>query len=393
MDRLSNSGPLLLAIAYLGFISLGLPDTLIGVAWPSVRETFGLSHVSLAVIFFGTGLSYFFSSLFTGKWLRLVGTGALLAGSTALVALGMGGYAVAPAWTLFAVFTILHGLGSGAIDAGLNHYAAHHFSARHMNWLHACYSLGATGGSLLMATVVALEMPWRQGYGMIGFALGALALTFLLTRNQWSDGDSPAGEGHPAGTGMLDALRDPTVRLQATLFFFYTGLEVTVGQWSYTLLTESRGLSHSLAGAAVTGYWASIFVGRLIFGGVVSRVGIDRFLRWSTGVALAGVAGVALDISTAVSFAALVLTGLALATIYPCLMTRTPQRLGAALASHAIGFQVSAAMLGAAALPSLTGWIAGWNGLPSIAWTAAGIAFAVVLLHERLLRKDRAAPL
>ncbi|HYF34100.1 MAG TPA: MFS transporter, partial [Prosthecobacter sp.] len=128
---------LLLAIAYLAFISLGLPDPLIGVAWPWVRRDFGLPLDAVALIFFGFGLSYFLSSFFTGRLLKICGIGVLLAVSSGLVALGGFGFALAPVWFLFAACALLHGLGSGAIDSGLNHYVAHHFSARHMNWLHA----------------------------------------------------------------------------------------------------------------------------------------------------------------------------------------------------------------------------------------------------------------
>ena len=141
MRRVQRSG-LLLLIAYIGFISLGLPDTLIGVAWPSVRTTFALHQSSLGALFIGGGCGYFLASFFTGRLLTAMGVGWLLAASTALVTICAFGFARAPVWMLFVVCAFLQGLGSGAIDAGLNNYGAHHFSARQMNWLHACYSIG-----------------------------------------------------------------------------------------------------------------------------------------------------------------------------------------------------------------------------------------------------------
>jgi fucose permease len=158
-----QSTGLILAIAYLGFISLGLPDTLIGVAWPSVRDTFGRQQGDIAWIFFGTGTAYFLSSLFTGRLIGRLGIGMLLAGSSLLVAVSGFGYALSPVWGLFAICALIHGLGSGAIDAGLNHYVAHHFSARHMNWLHACYSLGATMGPVIMTSMLVWSHSWRAG--------------------------------------------------------------------------------------------------------------------------------------------------------------------------------------------------------------------------------------
>jgi fucose permease len=382
---------LLLAVAYLGFISLGLPDTLIGVAWPSVRETFHLQQGAIALIFFGSGLSYFLSSFFTGRLLRSLGIGTLLAGSSALVAISGTGYGVAPIWALFAACSLLHGLGSGAIDAGLNHYVAHRFPARHMNWLHACYSLGATFGPVIMTAAITQRSTWRGGYLLVALLLLALTLLFAATRRQWEGQDSHAAEDSDAGDAraatMGDALRHPLVWLQTAIFFLYTGLEVTAGQWSFTLMTESRGIAGETAGVWVTAYWGSIGLGRVLFGFIVERIGTDRLIRAGLLLALAGAALFAFDLSPAVSGIALALAGLGLAPIYPCLMTQTPFRLGKPLAAHAIGFQVSAAMLGAAALPSLAGFLAQKTSLESVAFAAAAMAVSLYALHEFLLRR------
>jgi fucose permease len=391
MTRDHAPARLLLLIAYVGFISLGLPDTLIGVAWPSVRDTFRLQQSAMALIFFGTGCSYFLSSFFTGRMLNILGIGVLLAASSALVACSAFGYALAPVWALFAASSLSHGLGSGAIDAGLNHYVAHHFSARHMTWLHACYSVGATLGPLIMTSVMAWNGSWRAGYLTVAVILLCLALLFAATRRKWDEPESAAAteQTERASVGMAETLRYPTVWLQVALFFVYTGLEATVGQWSFTLLTESRNVQKETAGAWVTLYWASIGVGRILFGSVVDRLGIDRLLRFSTRTSVLGTGLFALNLSRPMSAVALALAGLGLAAIYPCLMTRTPQRLGTALAVHAIGFQVSAAMLGGAALPSVSGVLAERFGLETIAAAAVGLALVVLLLHESLLLSSR----
>ncbi len=384
-----RSHQLLLVIAYLGFISLGLPDTLIGVAWPSVRDTFHLQQSAIAFIFFGTGLSYFLSSFFTGRLLNLLGVGVLLAGSSILVAISGFGYALAPVWVLFASCAILHGLGSGAIDAGLNHYVAHHFSARHMNWLHACYSLGATFGPLIMTGMLAWHGSWRAGYFTVASILLVLSVLFAFTRRKWDEPEQATDAEPVAAATMTEALRHPVVWLQILLFFVYTGLEVTVGQWSFTLLTESRKLGTETAGLLVTTYWASIGVGRVLFGFIVDRLGIDRLLRLSMAAALLGTVLFALNIAGWVSAVALALAGLGLAAIYPCMMTRTPQRLGKALAAHAIGFQVGGAMLGAAALPALAGLFAQWFGTEAITVAAVGMALVLYLLHEGVVIRSR----
>jgi fucose permease len=384
---------LLLAIAYAGFISLGLPDTLIGVAWPFVRDTFALPQSAAALVFFGSGCSYFFSSFFTGRLLKIFGIGTLLAASSALVALSQFGYGMAGAWLLFASCSLLHGLGSGAIDAGLNHYVAHHFSARHMNWLHACYALGATLGPLIMTTVIATSGSWRSGYLTVATTLLVLAVLFVATRRSWDEpqSDEPLEAQAAVSAGILETLRHPLVWLQIAIFFVYTGLEVTVGQWSFTLLTESRGVAQERAGFWVTVYWGSLCAGRFLFGFVVNQIGIDRLVRFSLAASLLGAALVSTRAGGFVPAIGLSLAGLGLAPVFPCLMTRTPGRLGADLAAHAIGFQVSAAMLGAAALPSLAGVLAQRVGLEAVPMIAVTLAVLLFLLHERLVARSRAA--
>jgi fucose permease len=386
----TNSRRLLLIIAYLGFISLGLPDTLVGVAWPSVRNAFGLRQSAVALIFVGAGCGYFLSSFSVGKLLNALGVGLLLAASSALVALSTFGYGLAPVWALFAACSLLYGLGSGAIDAGLNHHVAHHFSVRHMNWLHACWSLGATLGPLIMTRAIASSGGWRAGYLTVAAILVCLALLFAATRRQWDEqGDAGTEQRRDANIGMVQTLRHPLVRLQVALFFVYTGLEATVGQWSFTLLTESRNVPAESAGMWVTAYWASIGVGRVVFGTVAERIGIDRLLRFSTLTAVLGTVLLASTRSEPVSAVALALTGLGLAAIYPSMMTRTPQRLGNALSAHAIGFQVSAAVVGTAALPSLSGFLAEQFGMEAAAAAAVGMALMLLLLHEALLIPSR----
>jgi fucose permease len=376
-----------LLICYLGFVSLGLPDTLIGVAWPSIRETFGLQQSAVSWVFIGAGCSYFVSSFFAGRLLKAFNVGVLLAASSALVGLSGLNFSFARIWTLFALGSLLHGLGSGAIDAGLNHYVANHFSARHMNWLHASYSAGAMLGPLVMTAMITRAGSWRLGYLIVAVMLLAISFLFMLTRARWNDpGRVPSSvvirEPTQKSVTAGMSLRHATVWLQIMLFFVYTGLEVALGQWSFTVLTESRHVGRGLAGVWVTTYWASILAGRIVFGFVVDRVGIDTLVRFSTVAAVAGTALFAWNPLPNLTPMALGLAGLGLAAIYPSLMTRTPQRLGKEIAAHAIGFQVGAAMLGAAALPSLTGLVAQHIGLNFVAATLLVMAVGVFLLHE-----------
>jgi fucose permease len=286
--------------------------------------------------------------------------------------------------------SLLHGLGSGAIDTGLNHYVANRFSARHMNWLHAAYSVGAMMGPALMTWALTARNSFRFGYAVVAGILFSLSIVFFLTRRLWSDqveaaGETPSDSVDSVRTG--DVLRLPAVWLHILLFFIYTGLEVAVGQWSFTVLTEARGMGRDIAGFWVTVYWGGILVGRVLFGFVVDRMRIDSLIRWSTIAALAGTGLFAWNPTKLASPIALALAGLGLAVIFPCLMTRTPQRFGKAIGSHAIGFQVGAAMLGAAALPSLAGFIAQWAGVGAIPIILLAMSLALYLVHEIVLKK------
>ena len=179
------SGGALLGLAYLGFISLGLPDALLGVGWPSMRETFGVSIEAVGLILTVGVTGYLVSSVSTGFALARLGVGRLLAGSTALVAVGLAAYASAPVFALALVGSVLVGLGSGAIDAGLNVYAAENFGARHMNWLHASFGFGATLGPLVMTSVLGAGLGWRWGYGLTAAVQSVLAVAFAVTARAW----------------------------------------------------------------------------------------------------------------------------------------------------------------------------------------------------------------
>lgn len=391
----NRAAALSLAIAYLGFISLGLPDPVAGVAWPSVRSTFALDQGSFGLIFIGLGCGYCASGFFGGKLTHLLGLGTLLWISSALVAAAMLVSGLAPAWSAIVAGSVLWGLGSGGIDAGLNSYVSTHFSARHMNWLHACYSLGATLGPLMMTAMVAGVGSWRLGYAIVGGVMSLMSVLFLVTRRRW---DAPPtifiapAEGntaHPAEiadhVGLLDTLRRPLVQLQTVVFFLYVGLEFAVGQWSYTLLTESRGFSEERSGSLAAAYYGAIGLGRIVAGMIAPRMGLDRLLRATMVVALLGATGYALESIPAAGSIGLFLIGLGLAPVFPCLMTQTPVRVGAKYAVHAVGFQVSAGMLGAALVPSATGLLVDRYGLEVAPLFAVALAAALLISHETVL--------
>jgi len=391
----TTAGILLLVIAYLGFISLGLPDAVTGVAWPEangIRETFRLSQGMLGWVSVALGCSYFLSSFFAGKLMNGLGVGLLLTTSSLLVALAMFGIAVSPNFVLILVCIAVWGLGSGAIDAGLNHYAASHFSPMHLNWLHACYSLGATLGPVVMTMGMAATGSWRPGYVVVATTVLTLTILFAVSVRAWNSGPVQSNESDVPAISMAATFSHPLVWLQIAIFLLYTGLEFMIGNWSKTILTESREASPTTAGLVVAAYFGAIGFGRVVLGTLTHWVGVDRLLRVATIVSVIGAVLFAIAAELQMSTVGLVLLGLGLAPIFPCLMSRTPARLGTNYAAHAIGFQVSAATIGGAAITATGGLLAENVSLSAVGYFGVFLAAMIFALHEVLLSVSPTSP-
>jgi len=368
----------LLALAFLAFIGLGLPDPLPGSLWPELRPHFGVANAALGLVLAANAAGYILAGLLAGRLIAALGIGRLLAGSLAATAMAALGQGLAPPWWGFVALSVLAGLGGGAVDAALNLFAAHRFRPRHLNWLHGCWGIGATLGPLCAALLLAGGLGWQAGYLAVGAALAALALAFAITRRRW---DAGAHQASGPALSALAVLRHPVARLQIVIFFLYTGIEAGAGQWAATILTAARGATPAEGAAAATLFFAALTAGRIGLGFVVDRVGADRLLRWQTPATVLG----ALLLGTGLAdFAALGLMAVALAPIYPTVMARTPARLGVQAAAQAVGFQVSAAMLGVAVVPALLGLAADLAGAATLPWLLALGCVALTLLVWRL---------
>jgi fucose permease len=376
---------MLLAITLVAFVSLGLPDGVLGVAWPSIRRAFGLPPGQLGALLATAMVGYLLSSFCSGALVARFGVGRLLLWSSALMVANSLAYALAPAWSVMVAAGLLAGLGAGAIDAGINTFAAARFSPRLVSWLHASYGLGAMLGPVLMTSVVTSGLGWRWGYAIIGFLLAAMSATFLMTSHLWdtprAEPGAPAPEREPP-TRLLDTLAHPRARLNIALFFVYTGLEVSAAQWTYSLFSEARRVDPSVAGTWVAVYWAGLTVGRILCGSLVTRLTADALLRTGTTGALGGTLVIWWDPVLGSGLLGLAVLGFALAPIYPTLIAETPRCLGPSHAASAIGFQVAAAYLGTAAIPGLAGLLAGRAGLWVIGPCLVATAAALLLLHE-----------
>jgi fucose permease len=437
-----RTGLTLLILVFVGFISLGLPDGLLGVAWPSIRQTFGLPLDALGALFLTTVCGYLVASLASSWVVDRIGVGMLLALSAVATATSLLTFALAPGWGLIILAGILAGLGGGAIDAGLNSYVALAHSPRFLSWLHACFGVGAATGPAIMIAVQNAGQPWNLGYAIVGGGQLLLGLCFLLTRRQWQvddritsgrnelrpyrrgeleqdedgpaqcrtedEGGVPTGGASPTPTMLAPPVSDggarsflrwpPAVWLSIVLFLVYTGIETTAGQWAYTLFVEERGISAQIAGIGVSAYWGGLALGRVLGGLIADRIAPATLTRWSMVGMLVGAVMIWLDLAVWLSFAGLVLMGLSAASVFPSLIGVTPSRFGAERAATIIGFQIAAASLGITGLPSLSGVLAARIGLEVIPVVLVIASLGMLALHESVLRlatrtTDAAAPL
>jgi fucose permease len=383
----------LLLLAYLGFISLGLPDGLLGVGWPAIRDEFGVSTAAVGFVLAVGTAGYLTSSVAAGFSIARLGVGWLLTVSTVTASAALTGYALSPVFVVLVCLAFLLGLGSGAVDSGLNAYAASAFGPRHMNWLHAFFGLGVAIGPLIMTAVLQAGHSWRWGYAIVAASQVLLAIAFGLRVRAWGDRrPDPRAAGAPSGGRARATLALPAVWVGALSFALYVAIEVGAGLWAFLLLTEGRGLGVAAAGICVSAYWGALFVGRIVFGLVAERIGSRTVLTMGLLGMLAGTVLMALPGPAAVTVAGLVIVGFAAAPIFPLMTLTTADRVGADHADRAIGLQIGAAGLGGAVIPAGIGRILEVYGVHLLGPTLVVGAVLLFLLHLLALRRSSAVP-
>jgi len=356
----------LILLSYIAFISLGLPDGLLGVAWPGIRRHFSLPLDALGILLIFSTSGYTLSSFFSGTLVKKLGIGGLLSVSCAATATALFTYSVTPVWFLFAGAATLGGLGAGAIDAGINTYVAQNHSERMMQWLHASFGIGITAGPFIMTLGLTLFHRWQWGYAAVAAAQIVLAVTFLLTRNQWKSIRVQEESQTLDEATMGETLKKLASWMSMSLFFIYTGVEIGLGLWAYTLLTESRGISPEIAGFITGSYWGMFTIGRILAGVYSQRFKVTTLIYFSLTLALSGTLFVLLDINDFLTIAGICLTGFAVAPVFPGLVSDTENRVGRKFQGHTIGMQIAAAGVGGAVVPSLAGVLARIFGLEVI---------------------------
>lgn len=366
------------------FITLGLPDSMFGVAWPTLRKGFGvpIDAMGLAMVFGLMG--YLLSSFLCGRliaWLSIRGLEALsclLAGSALI------GDCLVPTWAWFVLVSFGWGLAAGGIDAGLNTYVASHWGPRQMHWLHACYGAGVTVGPLLMTAGLNAFGGWRPAYLAVGVLQLALAFAFFFSTPLWNRFHPSAKKGKVKkltdyDTPLLETMAHGPAWAGMVLFFLYSGAEFSLGFWAYSILTEGRGVAPTVAGLVVSGYWGMFTVGRILSGVYAKHVPINRIVLGCLVLALAGSLLLWLNLNPALNLAGIVLTGFAIAPVFPSLVSSTSHRMDRRHAGNAIGMQMAAAGTGSACVSALMGVLARRTSVEMIPAALLGL-FAVILL-------------
>lgn len=381
MTAKSTQSKLMLFIVFCAFISIGFPDAVLGTAWPEMRLDFGRNLSELGFILLGNSTGYFISGALAGTLLDRFGVGKTLAFSTLLVALGLTGYAVSPSFWLLPFIAVCVGFGSGAVDAGLNFYAAEKYSNKVMSWLHAFFGIGAMIGPFIMAAALKAGDSWRLGYAIVAGVTFVLAAIFILRMNGWDEINQADGENPRIKLGAV--LRMPLVWLQIGLFFGMVGIEASVGAWSASILTDRFGESAANAGLWVGIYWGATALARIMIPVLFKNMPTAIVIKYGTwGMLIAGL--MMIPDNPLLFKCSIILFGFGSAPMFPNLMTLTPHRFGREVSLHTIGLQVSAATAAGFVIPGLAGVISDATSIIAIPVIISIVAVIVVLLESQL---------
>jgi len=350
---------LLLAMIYLAFISLGLPDSVLGAAWPVMHRELAAPLPWSGIIFMIISAGTVISSLLSDRLNLRFGTGKVTACSVALTCAALFGFSISGAFWQLCLWAVPYGLGAGGVDAALNNYVALHYASRHMSWLHCMWGVGATAGPYIMGAALAAGSGWQTGYRVIGCIQLALTAALLLSLSLWKQNSSESGkQAGEKALFLVSVLAIPGAKAVMLAFFCYCALEQTVGLWASSYLVNVRGVDPVTAARYGSLFFFGITGGRAISGFVTYRLNDTQMVRLGQGIVAVGVALLILPLGEPVALAGLVLIGLGCAPIYPCIIHSTPAHFGAERSQALIGVQMASAYVGTSLMPPLFGALA-----------------------------------
>ncbi len=344
----------LLVLIYLAFISLGLPDSLLGSGWPVMHAELGVPVSYMGIVSMIISGGTIVSSLFSDRMTRKFSTRIVTVVSVSLTVIALFGFSFSNRYWMLIVFAIPYGLGAGAIDAALNNYIALHYKAKHMSWLHCFWGIGTIVSPFIMSYALA-NKTWNNGYRMVGFLQLAIAMLLLVTLPVWKVNKAKYGESGKS-IGLLGALKIKGVPLLLTGFFAYCAAEATAMQWASTYFVEVKGISAERAAGFAALFYIGITAGRFISGFLTDKIGDRNMIRLGTGVLICGILALFLPIESYVAAeVSFLVIGFGCAPIYPCIIHATPQNFGPENSGAIIGIQMASAYVGSTFIPPLLG--------------------------------------
>ena len=379
---------LLLAIIYLSFISLGLPDGLLGAAWPTMYPEFGVPVSYAGVLSMIISVGTIVSSLMSDQLTYKLGTGKVTALSVAMTAAALIGFSCTDSFPLLCLWAIPYGLGAGSVDASLNNYVALHYTSRHMSWLHCMWGLGATVGPFIMGLVLSGGSHWSMGYRYVGLLQVILTAILLLSLPLWkkrhSEGADTTEEGKPLPLKQVVAI--PGAREIMVTFFCYCALEGTSGLWASSYLTIYKGIPAETAATFASLFYIGITLGRGLNGFLTMKFSDTQLIRMGQGIILVGAAALLLPMGQTLSLAGLILIGLGCAPVYPCIIHSTPEHFGPENSQAMIGIQMASAYVGSCLMPPIFGLIANHISVALLPVFLLLILGLMIVMHERMLK-------
>ena len=381
---------LLLAIIYVSFISLGLPDSLLGSVWPTVYREFQVPISYAGIVSMIIAVGTIISSLQSDRLTRWLGTGKVTAISVATTAAALFGFSCSNSFWMLCLWAIPYGLGAGSVDASLNNYVALHYESRHMSWLHCFWGVGATLGPYIMGFALTAGSGWNAGYRYVGILQLVLTAVLFLSLPLWKGRMADSGDGS-ADMGKALSLREVLgisgAKEVMLCFFCYCALEQTAGLWASSYLSLHKGVASETAAGFASMFFIGITSGRAISGFVTMKLNDAQMIRLGQAIIGIGIAAMLLPFGAAASLIGLILIGLGCAPIYPCVIHSTPEHFGADKSQAIIGVQMASAYCGTCLMPPLFGLIANHITVSLLPVYMLAILALMAVMHERLLVK------
>ena len=377
----------LLAIIYISFVSLGLPDALLGAAWPTMQ-------IDLAVpVSYAGGISLIIAigtvvtSLEADRLIKWLGTGKIMVISVALTALALYGFSISSAYWHLCLWAVPYGLGAGCVDASLNNYVALHYASRHMSWLHCMWGLGASIGPYIMGAALTGGLSWNRGYSIIALLQVVLTAVLLLSIPLWkktSDGQQDGIRKEPLT--MKQILAIPGAKEVMLAFFCYCALEQTAILWGSSYLVAHDGMPEEVAASLASLYLIGLTAGRGLNGFLTYKMSDTNLIRLGQGIIALSIAIMLLPLGPTASFVGLMLNGLGGAPVYPCIIHSTPAHFGEENSQALIGVQMASAYVGICVMPPVFGILARYITASLLPWYLAAILVVMVVMCEKLNR-------